>query len=111
MIGLQRGDQVMAAPIYLPADPEIGASAVPAEPVREISFVRNTEVLLREAHDGPTWPAVVAYSSLAVVLASWLALLALAANRICGPAGGGTAAPPKSTPPRSERRPELQRVG
>lgn len=64
MIGLQRGDQVMAAPIYLPADPEIGASAVPAEPVREISFVRNTEVLLREAHDGPTWPAVVAYSSL-----------------------------------------------
>jgi hypothetical protein len=111
MVGLQRGDQVMAAPIYLPADPEIGASAVPAEPVRETSFVRNTEVLLREAHDGPAWPAALSYSSLAVVLASWLALLALAANRICGPAGGGTAAPPKSAPSAPDRRAELQRVG
>ena len=86
MVGLQRGDQVMAAPIYLPADPEIGASAVPAEPVREAAFVRNTEVLLREAHDGPGWPAAVSYVSLAVVVGGWLALLALAAARISGPA-------------------------
>jgi len=82
MVGLQRADEVMAAPVYLPADPEIGASAAPALPVRETAFVRNTEVLLREAHDGPAWPAVVAYSSLAMVLAGWLALMALAANRI-----------------------------
>ena len=51
MVGLQRGEQVMAAPIYLPADPEIGASAVPALPERQTAFVRNTTVLLREAHD------------------------------------------------------------
>jgi hypothetical protein len=82
MVGLQRGDQVMVAPIYLPADPEIGASAVPALPERQEPFVRNTEVLLREAHDGPTWPAMVAFSSLALVVAGWFALFALAASRI-----------------------------
>ncbi len=112
MVGLQRGDQVMAAPIYLPADAEIGASAVPPLPVRETPFVRNTEVLLREAHDGPTWPAVVAYSSLAVVLAGWLALLALAANRIAASAGAGrTASSPPPATVGSHRRPELQGVG
>jgi hypothetical protein len=82
MVGLQRGDEVMAAPIYLPADPEIGASAAPAVPERQEPFVRNTEVLLREAHDGPAWPAVVAFGSLALMLAGWLALFALAAVRI-----------------------------
>ncbi|MDP8969126.1 MAG: hypothetical protein M3N52_01170, partial [Actinomycetota bacterium] len=52
MVSLQRDDEVMAAPIYLPADPAIGASAVPALPERQVRFVRNTEVLLREAHGG-----------------------------------------------------------
>ncbi len=76
MVGLQRGDEVMAAPIYLPADVENGASAVPALAQRQTSFVRNTEVLLREAHDGPAWPAAVAYLSLAATVAAWVALFA-----------------------------------
>ena len=112
MVGLQRGDQVMAAPIYLPADPEIGASAVPAQPVRETSFVRNTEVLLREAHDGPAWPAALSYASLALVVSAWVALLGLAAVRISGSSGGTP--PPAPAPPAptgSVRRPQLQRTG
>ena len=76
MVGLQRGDEVMAAPIYLPADAEIGASAVPALAERQAPFLRNTEVLLREAHDGPAWPAILAYTSLALVIAAWVALFA-----------------------------------
>ena len=76
MVGLQRGDEVMAAPIYLPADVEIGASAVPALTERRTPFVRNTAVLLREAHDGPAWPAIVAYASLAAMAATWVALFA-----------------------------------
>ncbi|MDQ3306119.1 MAG: hypothetical protein M3535_09115 [Actinomycetota bacterium] len=96
MVGLQRGDQVTAAPIYLPADPEIGASAVPAVPERQEAFVRSTEVLLREAHDGPTWPAVVAFSSLALVVAGWFALFALAASRI--PTRPALPAPPAPRP-------------
>ena len=81
MIGLQRNDEVMAAPIYLPADPEIGASAVPALPERRVAFTRNTDVLLREAHPGPPWVAVSAYSGLAAVVLMWVGLFALCANR------------------------------
>lgn len=82
MVSLQRGNEVMAAPIYLPADPEIGASEVPAVPERREPFVRNTDVLLREATEGPAWPGVLAYSGLATLIALWVALMALTARRI-----------------------------
>ena len=74
MVGLQRGDEVMAAPIYLPADPEIGASAIPAQIERRVPFSLNTDILLRERKDGPAWPALASYAGVALVLALWLAL-------------------------------------
>jgi hypothetical protein len=76
MVSLQRGDEVMAAPVYLPADPEVGAPAVPALPERRAPFVRNTEILLREAHSGPAWVSWAAYSGLGGVVVAWLALFA-----------------------------------
>jgi len=82
MVTLQRGDQVMAAPIYMPADREIGASAVPVIPERRVAFVRNTKVLLREAHGGPAWAAVAAFASLGGVLAIAISLFVLAARRV-----------------------------
>ena len=82
MVGLQRGNEVMAAPIYLPADPEIGASAVPAQAERRVAFSRNTDILLREAKDGPAWPALLSYAGVAVVLGLWLALFTRAASRV-----------------------------
>ena len=100
MVGLQRADQVMAAPIYLPADPRIGASAVPALPERRVAFARNTDVLLREAHGGPAWPAVVAYSGLALILALWIGLWAFTARRAAAEAEGAEPpAPPAHAPP------------
>jgi len=87
MVALQRRDEVMAVPVYLPADPEIGAPAIPALPERREAFVRNTELLLREQHDGPAWPAVVGYGGLAGVVALWVGLLALAAPASPAPAG------------------------
>ncbi|MBV8993644.1 MAG: hypothetical protein JO287_08065 [Pseudonocardiales bacterium] len=84
MVGLQRGDEVMAAPVYLPADPEINASAFPALPERRAAFVRNTDLLLREQHAGPAWPSVVGYSGLAVMVAFWTGLMAFAAHRLSG---------------------------
>jgi hypothetical protein len=84
MVGLQRGDEVMAAPVYLPADPEISASAVPAVPERRVAFVRNTDLLLREQHAGPTWPSVVGYGGLAVMVTVWTGLIAFAARRLSG---------------------------
>lgn len=85
MVGLQRGDEVMAVPIYLPADPEIGASEVPAVAERRARFVHNTEVLLREKHDGPAWPAVAAYGGLLAMMAGWVAILAFTARRVGQP--------------------------
>jgi hypothetical protein len=69
MVSLQRGDEVMAVPVYLPADPEIGAPEVPAVPERTEAFVRNTTILLREVRGGPAGAAIAAYSGLAGVVA------------------------------------------
>ena len=85
MVSLQRGDEVMAVPVYLPADPEIGAPEVPAVPVRTEAFVRNTTILLREVRGGPPGAAIVAYSGLAVVVAIFITLIAITARRIPPP--------------------------
>lgn len=86
MVSLQRGDEVMAVPVYLPADPEIGAPAVPALPERTERFVRNTTILLREVRPGPAGAAVAAYSGLAVLAAIWVALIVVGARRVPPPA-------------------------
>ncbi len=55
-------------------------------------FSRNTDILLREGKDGPSWPALLAYAGFTVVLAMWLALFARAASRVrpvAKPRGGG----------------------
>ena len=85
MVSLQRGDEVMAVPLYLPADPEIGAPAVPALPERTERLVRNTTVLLREVRPGPAGAAVAAYSGLAALVAIWVALIVVAARRVPPP--------------------------
>jgi hypothetical protein len=85
LVSLLRGDQVMAAPVYLPADPEIGAPEEPALSSREVTFVRNTRLLLREQHPGPAWPSLLAYSGLAVLIALWVGLIAFTATRVPRP--------------------------
>jgi hypothetical protein len=82
VVGLQRGDQVMAVAVYLPADPEIGAPEVPAVPLKHEAFVRNTKWLLREQHAGAAWAATAAYSGLTVVVAIWIGLWALCAVKL-----------------------------
>ncbi len=89
VVSLQRSDQVMAAPVYLPADPSIGAEEVPLVPERRTPFVRNTDLLLREQHLGPRWPAVAAWSGDAVTLAVWVSLMAVTASRVRRDSVGG----------------------
>ncbi len=97
MVGLQRRDEVMAAPVYLRADPEIDAPAIPALPQRQAAFVRNTTILLREQHPGPAWPGVLGYGGLAGVAAVWSALFAFVAHRLSG-AGARPRVPQPVTP-------------
>jgi hypothetical protein len=87
MVSLQRGDEVMAVPVYLPADPEIGAPEVPAVPERTERFVRNTTILLREVRGGPPGTAIIAYSGLAVVVGIFITLIAITARRVPPPEG------------------------
>jgi hypothetical protein len=84
MVGLQRRDEVMAAPVYFRADPEIDAPAIPALPERQAAFVRNTTLLLREQHPGPAWPGVLGYGGLATAALVWSALFAFVAHRLSG---------------------------
>ncbi len=96
LVALYRGREVMATPIRLPADPDIGAAEVPAQPLRQANFTSMTEVLLREAHGGPAVTAVAAYATLAILLAVWLYLMARS-RTLCGP-----------RPPRTTDRSELR---
>jgi len=107
MVTLERGDQVMAAPIYLPADAEIGAPAIPALPRRDVTFVRNTTLLLREQHPGPAWPALLAYAGLAGLVAAWMAVIAFTVTRISSGDDGTLAVSPSAGRQQSgPRRPE-----
>ncbi len=102
MVGLFRGSEVMAAPVYLPADALSGAAAIPPLPERQASFVRNTELFLRETRPGPAWPAFVAYGGVGITTAVWVGLFVLAIRRLVvsstasdrtTPAAGSAAAP------------------
>ena len=88
VVSLQRGSEVMAAPVYLPADPSIGAEAVPLVPERSGPFVRNTTLLLREQHPGPAWPAVAVWVGFVTAMAVWIGLMAVTAVRVRRDGGG-----------------------
>ncbi len=79
-----RGNEVMSAPVYLPADPQFGAPAVPALDERIEKFAVITDITLREtlAFNGPAWPSIVAYTEILFVLVSWILIFALAERRI-----------------------------
>ncbi len=83
-VALFKDNLVMAAPVYLPPDPEFGASAVPALTERTEKFNVITDITLREtlAFDGPVWPSIVAYAEILAVLFAWIAIFALAERRI-----------------------------
>ncbi|MEW6153485.1 MAG: hypothetical protein AB1673_05775 [Actinomycetota bacterium] len=82
VVGLQRHDEVMAVPVYMPADPEIGAPEVPAVAERREQFVRNTVWLLREVKPGAAFAANAAYTGVSVVLLAWVGLYALCAVKL-----------------------------
>ncbi len=99
MVSLQRGSEVMAVPVYLPADPAIGAPAVPAVPERTERFVRNTVLLLRETRPGPAGAAVAAWTGLVVMCSLYIALIAVTARRVPPLSPPYQPAQPFSVPP------------
>ncbi len=80
VVRLHRGTRMMAFPVYAPADPAIHAGAVPALPLRQVRAAADSDVLLREVHPGPAWPAVVAWAGIAVMVSAWAFAIRAAAR-------------------------------
>jgi hypothetical protein len=83
VLRLHRGHQMMSVPIWLPADPEIGAAMIPAVD-RTMAFQPETEYLLRESKPGARWFAWVVYGLLAVVTLAWITGFGLVTARVSG---------------------------
>lgn len=81
LVRLHRGNLALGVPIYMPEDTEIGAPLVPAAD-RKVRVVRDVDLLLREAHAGPVWPAVVAYGGIVAVGISWATVFLFVSMRL-----------------------------
>lgn len=88
MLRLHRGGELMSIPIHLPADPEIGAEAIPAVDREGVGFEGERAYLLREARDGDPFFSRVIYGVLFLAWIGWAGGFALAASRI-GSLGAG----------------------
>jgi hypothetical protein len=86
MVRLQTGNELLAAPIYLPKDTAIPAPEVPARPSFRRAFVSDHEVLQREQKQGvPAWLTTVAPLGVLAIALSLLATIAWGVERIGRP--------------------------
>jgi hypothetical protein len=81
MLRLHTGAVMMSAPVFLPADPEIGAPEIPATS-RTIAFADEQQYLMREVKPGPNTVMLIAYVTVGVVVVAWAAAFVLACTRI-----------------------------
>ena len=81
MLRLHTGAVMMSAPVFLPADPEIGAPEIPAES-RTIPFAGEQQYLMREVKPGPNTVMVLAYVIVGAVALAWAGAFVLACVRI-----------------------------
>jgi hypothetical protein len=81
MVRLHRGAELMSAPVFLPADPEIGAPEVPAVS-RTIALGGEEQYLMREVKPGQATVKILAYVIIGIVALLWAGSFVLAATRI-----------------------------
>lgn len=89
LVRLHRGgDELMAVPVWFPADPEIDEPEIPAVD-RTVAFAGESQYLLRETEEGDVpWLSPVVHGYLGLVLVGWLLAFAAAVRRIGGSATG-----------------------
>jgi hypothetical protein len=86
LLRLHRGAEMMAVPIYLPADPEIDEPEIPAVD-HTAAFTTERQFLLRETHDGSAWLSPAVHAGLGAVAAVWALAFALAVARLTSRSG------------------------
>lgn len=91
LLRLHRGAEMMAAPIFLPADPKIGEVEIPAVD-RTAPFVTEREYLLRETHSGNGWLSPAIHLALVFAALMWALTFVIAVR---GLTGAGDRQPPR----------------
>jgi hypothetical protein len=84
MVRLHSGRSLLAAPVYLPEDPAIPAKVVPASPRFERAFVRDREILQREAKPGAAGLTFAGYAVVLAIAVSLLGFIAWSLARLAG---------------------------
>jgi hypothetical protein len=108
IVYFSKADLVMALPVSMPADLEYHQAPVPLAAERTSRFLPASKLLMREAHGGAAWPAILAYSALALVTAGWLAVIvagAISISRQDLPPRGPTTARTRRPAKARRRRP------
>jgi hypothetical protein len=95
LIRLAQGSSIVAVPVYMPRDPAIGAAGVPATDHFTRAFVKDKELLLREAKTTSPWLSYVAYTILSGIILVWFGVLGWGLWRL--ERGGGRREPERST--------------
>jgi hypothetical protein len=104
LLRLHSGRELMAAPVWFPADPTIGESEIAAED-RSVAFSSERQFLLREASDdtgGVLSPVV--HGLLAAAVAVWVAAFAVAVRGLWGAPAAPAGQPGTPTPAPDRRR-------
>ena len=81
LVRLHRGAELMAVPVRLPADPEIGEPEIPAVD-RSVDFSSEKQFLMRESEENDAWLAIVIYVLLTGVAAAWIGAFVVASQRV-----------------------------
>jgi hypothetical protein len=102
-VRLHHGRSLLGVPVYLPNDPAIPAREVPARASFERPFVRDKQILQREAKPGALGLTLVGYAIVLAITLSIIALNAWALVRLAtvteDPAApAGRPEPPRRTP-------------
>jgi hypothetical protein len=95
---LHTGSELQIVPVFMPEDTAIPAKEIPAPPRFERTFVAEPEILLREQTGGGGASWAIAYTIVALIALSLLALIAWGLHRLATFARDG------APPPRRETR-------
>ena len=90
LLRLHRGDEMMAVPIWFPADPTIDEPEIPAED-RTVAFAGERRYLLREASDSAEGAlAPIIHGALVAAIALWAAAFVAAVRALARGDEAGT---------------------
>ena len=105
------GNELMAVPIWFPADPEIGEPEIPAVD-GTAAFASEAQYLLRETEVGDSaWLSPVVHGYLALTVLGWLLAFVVGVRRIGGAGELADPAPTTSSGPEAAAGPPPERVG